>query len=208
MEIKDLEISSDTFISIMQDKATRYCYILGAGASVESGIPSGESLATKFRVELKSYNDNDVNKWKYNLNITKSDEDLTYSELYDLRYYNRQHEGVHFISEIMEKSEPSIGYYFLTEQLIDKNNIVITTNFDNLIEKSLSIYQDIHCRVVFNEELARYINLDSKKPQIIKPHGDAMFAPKSSSIDVNKLSKKWVNVLNRTFTIDGTIHLV
>jgi NAD-dependent SIR2 family protein deacetylase len=51
---------------------SRYCFILGAGASVESGIPSGQKLAQEWFEELKNLvmEEKEFNKWSKEEDVT------------------------------------------------------------------------------------------------------------------------------------------
>ncbi len=122
----------------------KYCFILGAGASISSGIHSGETLARNWIKDLKEmWNDDKFNKWIKKESIDVENPAAKYSEIYEKRFDDNfdSDEGYAYIYDQMKNAEPSCGYSFLAEILATtKNNIVITTNFDSLTEDALFIY--------------------------------------------------------------------
>jgi tetratricopeptide (TPR) repeat protein len=81
------------------------------------------------------------------------------------------------IEALIEKTEPG-GAYILLAYLIERGifNNILTTNFDDLINDSLSFYTDVKCRFYASDDLSQYISLYGSKPNIIKLHGDYRFA--------------------------------
>jgi tetratricopeptide (TPR) repeat protein len=81
-----------------------------------------------------------------------------------------------FIENIIAKKEPQ-GAYILFANLVKSGYItnIFTTNFDDLINEALLKYVDVRARVYSHNEIARYISLTSKRPNIIKLHGDFLF---------------------------------
>lgn len=80
------------------------------------------------------------------------------------------------IEYFIDKSSPS-GAYILLSFFIENNIVknIFTTNFDDLINQALIQYTEIKARVYSHNEVARYINIFSCKPNIIKLHGDYLF---------------------------------
>ena len=124
-------------------ESKKFCFILGAGASAASNIPTGKELAEKWFKELKTkiLEEKEFNKWMQSKNIDENNLAKDYGQIYDKRYEFDSKDGFNFLETIMEKSEPSIGYAMLAQILTSSNNnIVITTNFDSLCEDALFIY--------------------------------------------------------------------
>ena len=75
--------------------------------------------------------------------IFKSDYELRsedYFTLYDLRFEGTSNSASTFLEEHMTGKSPSCGYYYLADLLCNtKNRLVITTNFDSLMEDALFI---------------------------------------------------------------------
>ncbi len=210
----------------------RFCFILGSGASVESGIPSGNELekrwmecitgvsadgdaapknidevrkyAEKLKNEKKiSHDFSEIeNEWEKNKHKYLSSE--YYFDLFKLRFYPNHRNGYRYMEKVMESAQPSIGYHTLAKLLTDenKNNLVITTNFDSMVEDSLFLYTDQRPLVINHELLADYINESTvRRPVIAKIHRGLFFDPLNSQEETNKLKKEWSNALSSVFKI-------
>jgi hypothetical protein len=177
--------------------AKKYCFILGAGASIESGIPSGGTLAKMWIEDLEHRLDaNNFMKWKKEIGLEYGREAEKYSKIYDERFKINPIEGYRCLEEIMKEKEPSIGYSVLA-QILEKttDKIVITTNFDNLIEDAMFIYSIIRPKIIVHESLAEHVNLNTQRPLIAKIHRDLLFNPKSNQGDVDSMDVRWKDSL-------------
>ena len=228
-------ISTEMMINVIQESNKndeRFCFILGSGASVESGIVSGGELEKRWmsylmgetpdegttprnpevvREYAKNLKDDKViqfdfskieKEWKKNKKDYLSSE--YYFDLYTLRFYPQYNNGYRYLEKLMESAEPSLGYRILAKLLTDKNknNLVITTNFDSLTEDALFLYTDKKPLVVNHELLANYIADPSiNRPIIAKIHRGLFFNPLNSRDDTNKLSKEWQEALSSVFQI-------
>ena len=101
----------------------------------------------------------------------------------------------------MENCEPSLGYHTLALLLTENNNnnLVITTNFDSLVEDALFLYTNKKPLVVGHESLATYIESDIQRPIIAKVHRGLMYAPFNSPETTNELKAEWRDALNYVF---------
>lgn len=201
----------------------RFCFILGSGASVTSGIPMGRVLEKRWMDEIMK-NPSDYERTANDLKDReimqvdfkklkeaweKANEDggshipsEYYFDIYNLRYYIEKRNGYQLLESLMENSEPSIGYRALAQLLAEDTgfDIVITTNFDSLTEDALFIYTDKRPIVVAHESLADYIELSKKqRPVIAKVHRGLFYAPKNDRESTSKLSDEWTKVLSRVF---------
>ena len=60
-----------------------------------------------------------------------------------MRFFPDYQNGSAFLERTLERAQPSLGYYPLAALLANtRNNLVITTNFDSLVEDALFIYTD------------------------------------------------------------------
>ena len=197
-------ITLKTFLShfctdIKYDK--KFCFILGAGASKSSGIPTGEELVQKWIKELEnSYEPDDLKQWMEKENILTTDLGSSYSKIYDKRFELDKKEGFAFLEQLMEGKEPSCGYSILA-QILDRkpHKIVITTNFDSLTEDALFIYTQKKPLVIGHESLADYIKPFGARPVIVKIHRDLFFSPKNSMDQIDSLEKNFESNLQTIF---------
>ncbi len=185
-----------------------FCFILGAGASVSSEIPSGEKLATTWLDTL--YHEAvdpklPVEEWATEASLGikgfKYEERASfYSQLYEKRFGKDPEGGYAFLEDAMSKKDPRVGYsilaYILTET---QHKVVITTNFDNLVADALSIYTETFPLVLGDQSLARYASVDVRRPLIAKIHGALGFAMRNSSDEVGELPEEWIMPLKQIF---------
>ena len=184
----------------------RYCFLLGAGASVASGIPTGETLAKQWLQESHRRNDfsgqslADWSKQQFGTDFDCQRAGERYSDIYDLRFGRDRNDGYAHLETLMEGREPSIGYSYLGYILSEtRHNVAITTNFDNLIADSVSIYGQKFPIVLADDSLAYYATTELRRPLIAKIHGGLGFAPKNSAADIGALPESWKFALNKIF---------
>lgn len=173
-----------------QKNGERFCFILGAGASISSGIPSGSELEYRWmedmdvfpgmgevRVVAKAltkhlnYRFDEIEKAWRKAKIQKQTflPSKYYFDIYTLRFYPNHRNGSYYLENLMEHIRPSFGYYPLSLLLTDKggSNLVITTNFDTLVEDSLFLYADKKPLVINHELLAEFAgDLNIKRPVV------------------------------------------
>lgn len=192
------------------DPSTKYVFLLGAGASVTSKIPSGEMMMRQWRQELleqeKKHPDYipgqarlaqyDWEKCKplFEPNYTLHNED--YFPLYDLQFAGNPKNGYWFLQQQMEGKTPSPGYYYLANILTEtKNKLVITTNFDPMTEEALFDVQRRHPLLLNHESLASYLDIDTKRPIVAKIHRDLLLNPMNHTKELQKLQRNWKDPL-------------
>ncbi|MCP4117577.1 MAG: tetratricopeptide repeat protein [Desulfobacteraceae bacterium] len=185
-----------------QRDSKKFCFILGAGASVSSGIPTGYTLACDWFNELKTdiLPEKEFEEWVAEENIDEKKLAEHYGQIYAKRYELDPKDGYEFLEKVMEKSDPSIGYAMLAQILTtSKSNMVITTNFDSLSEDALFIYTQKKPLVIGHESLAGFIQAHTSRPCIIKLHRDLLLAPKNKDSEINNLSDNFKKSLSQIF---------
>jgi protein O-mannosyl-transferase len=199
--MKELELQSFLYHFCTNKRQNKkYCFILGAGASKQSGIPTGAELVKEWLTQLNERDGKEkTDQWMKDENISPDDPAKDYSKIYKNRFYIDPLEGFAFLEKIMDNVEPSCGYSVLAHILeTQPHNIVITTNFDSLTEDALFIYTRKKPLVVGHEALADFVDLFVTRPVIVKVHRDLLFAPKSNPEDTSALSttfsKKLANI--------------
>ena len=185
------EIALEEFIHHFTEDARsqRFCFILGAGASKSSGIPTGAELAQKWIKEIKGYLDSSgFDLWVRNEKIKLNDCASYYPKIFDRRFMINKQTGYDDLEQAMGKAEPSLGYSFLAEIMAQgKHNIVITTNFDSMMEDALFIYTSKKPLVIGHSSLANFINIQLERPQIIKVHHDLFLSPRNTENDTKEM---------------------
>lgn len=192
---------------IMQDRSL--AFILGAGASISSGIPAGGTLAQGWLKE--SYRRKCLNQDQESLEVWaakaldfpdfKLDQvAMHYPKIFELRFSQDQAAGYAALESMMETAEPSLGYSVLAKILDEtRHKVVVTTNFDNLVADALSIHALKHPLVVGHEFLAGFIRPRLARPMVAKIHRDLFFHPKNDEDGVGRLEDGWRKALKKLF---------
>ena len=206
------------------NSSERFCFIIGSGASVSSGIPSGIELERDWMNEME----NDLGLGEIRANAKKLKENNLlendfeeiekawketkesgvplpskfYFDIYTLRFFPNHRSGYYYFEQIMENKQPSFGYHPLALTLTDGsgNNLVITTNFDSLVEDALFMYTNSKPLVINHELLADFAgDPNIKRPIIAKVHRGIFFDPLNKPEETNKLKGKWHDILASIF---------
>jgi protein O-mannosyl-transferase len=198
-EIKAKEISQESLFRLLKDStqnnsSIHFGFILGAGASVKSGIKSGSELAQKWYEEIKEdLNENDFEKWNKDKKINEKNLAESYTKIFAKRFEIDYRAGYEELQRYMDKAEPSIGYSFLA-QLLSKTShkFIITTNFDTMVEDALFGLKEAKPLVLGHELLSKYINPTSPtRPTIIKIHRDFLLDPYNTDDEIKELDEQW-----------------
>lgn len=193
-----------------------YCFVLGSGASLASGIPTGTELVSKWISELyerqigkKHNNKSDLEKFMLDnfetmTGFTWNGRGEYYSRVYRLRYPTETDPaiGQNALSKLMGGKNPSFGYSVVAKILTYTNHrIVMTTNFDHLIEDSLHRYVYTLPQIITSEYQAPFalIHKEVGPPVIMKIHGDNYFATKSLDSEIETISKEWNETIKFLF---------
>ena len=201
------ELSKSGFVKEFQQAIggrhpRKFCFVLGAGASVSSNIRSGQRLVWVWDAELRDRYGEAYLKWKAEEQIEDAHLAEHYSKLYEKRFPIPV-DGYDFMEGEMEKASPSAGYAALAYLLCKQElgcNIVLTTNFDRLAEDVVNRQQHMFPLVIGHEALAHYIVADAKRPIVIKIHRDLLMDPKSRTKEIDKLDERWRTHLETVFS--------
>jgi hypothetical protein len=185
-----------------------FCWVLGSGASYQSGIPTGVTLAMQWLKELherEDFNNLPLEKWATAVNLGIKDFDFKnaarfYPFIYQRRFRDFKERGYAFLEDVMAGIEPSYGYSVLAQIMAShKHKVAVTTNFDNLIADAISIYTDAFPLVCGHESLTGFIRPNLTRLVIAKIHRDLLFNPKSAPEDIEILSPEWEEALKVIF---------
>ena len=197
------KISAVEFVNRLKEDCRvpdkNYVLFLGAGCSVSSGIPDASSLVKEWLERL--YELNHEGNIKYENWLTKifpnySTENAAsfYGPLMKRRFHSegdRQAE----IERICSNKYPGFGYAVLSDLILNRNekfNIVLTTNFDDLIADSLYIYQGVRPLVIGHESLASFIRPTRTRPLIVKLHGDYHLSPLNIPEEIKNIKEEYI----------------
>src|SRR5262245_33102856 len=185
-----------------------FCWVLGSGASIQSGIPTGRALATQWLEEVHRLEDFDnlsVEEWATAAKLgipgfQYSRAANFYPWIYHRRFRDYKEQGYAFLENAMDHAEPSFGYSVLAQIMATTSHkVAVTTNFDNLIADALSIYTRTFPLVCGHESLTGYIRPHLRRPLIAKIHRDLLLAPLSNPEEIAKLPGEWEAALAKIF---------
>jgi len=210
-------LNVDEFVKHIKDDIerhpeNRYVFFIGAGCSIQSNIPGAESLTKSWLDDLKRLmTDEKYSEWFTKTIGNKNEKRFAkfYPQVIKRRFQkkrSRQQE----IERIVDNGRESIGYIILanllTSERYGKNfNILFTTNFDNLIAESIYRYTAEKSRVIGHDTLMTYVDVTTKKPQIVKLHGDAEFDAKNTKDETYRLPPETLETIDHVLRNSGLI---
>ncbi|HXU35751.1 MAG TPA: tetratricopeptide repeat protein [Blastocatellia bacterium] len=191
-----------------QMKDRPFCWVLGSGASIQSGIPTGGALVKQWLTELHELEDFgglSLDQWATPENLSIPGFELAhaasfYPWIYQRRFRDYKEQGYAFLENAMDHAEPSFGYSVLAQIMATTpHKVAVTTNFDNLIADALSIYTRTFPLVCGHESLTGYIRANLRRPLVAKIHRDLLLAPLSNPDEIAKLPSEWAAALAKIF---------
>ncbi|MCM1234282.1 MAG: SIR2 family protein [Ruminococcus flavefaciens] len=183
----------------------RYCFILGAGASRSAGIYTAVEFIDKWRSECKEiWSQTEIRNRLRNFTKDRNEYDRLFGDaykadskdyfmFYDIRFLGQPRVAYNELKAAMSDRLPSLGHFPLSSILSKtRNNLVITTNFDTLIEDALFLSSSKHVLVVGHEKLASHITTyGDDSPIIVKLHHDLYLDPRNRRREMTKLADEW-----------------
>lgn len=162
-------------IAMAEGKGT-YAVFLGSGVSKEAGIPTGGEIfynAVKLLYKLDNNigeieNNEDVDIW-----FEKSEyKDFTYSKILE-ELCPKPEERRQFLEEHFLGKKPTDSHYLIAD-LVSKDmvKVIVTTNFDRLMETALDSRNIAYTIISSEEELKTSHPREHSNCWILKLHGD------------------------------------
>ncbi len=204
-KIKAIKIEQKQFIRVIndsnkEDSNITFGFILGAGASVTSGIPVANHFTKKWFPIIEEDLSKDIFKvWKQKTGILMQHHlSEFYTEIFEQRFKACKEVGERELQYFMDEATPGVGYSFFA-QLLDqtKNKFVITTNFDTMTEDALFEFTKSKPLILVHELVSDYIDpTNMQRPTIIKIHRDFRYSPKNTRTETTNLADKWKKSLD------------
>lgn len=196
-----LEGALDELVHLQEAMGERgLAFVVGAGASVSSGIPAAGPLAADWLHELhlrECKGDQDLALW---LHTTKGplhgiDPDSPashYAAILAARYRGDSEAGYALLDRLSDVT-PSSGYRWLAAILqYSRHRLAITANFDNLIADALALNGGPAPLSISHESLAGYARPGASRPLLARIHHDPL-------ADGSVTSASWLNATRRLF---------
>ncbi len=181
----------------LADGRRRFILFCGAGISKDAGVPSGQdilidTLTKIYQQEQKKekFSKEEVVKW-YQKN--KSLKDMSYSEMLDLVYPGMEQKRL-YLNSFFEGKQPGETHETIAKMIgAGLIRLIITTNFDNLIEKALDMegFSDRYSVIATNDQAKNSDTWDKVEIcRIYKIHGDKDQGPiRNSPVELEKLDE-------------------
>ncbi len=176
----------------------KYSFLLGAGASCSSDIRTGAELADEWYKELEEDMSPEVfSQWCEDEKIgSEQPRGKYYSKIFNKRFEDSLVGGYEYLKKEMADKTPSLGYYILAQVLTkEQHSLVVTTNFDNLLEDAIRRFTPKTPLVIGHEALAEYAMNHRDRPIIMKLHRDLLLEPKNTEEETKMLAEQWKKAL-------------
>ena len=188
---------------VVEEQNGRYAFFLGAGCSISSKIPGAARLVEHWLPKLKLDKTGTVDglgDWvKTQFPGYGNDKAaLFYADVMRALFphpLQRQSE----IERIVEGKDPAFGYAVLARLMTAdlfglRCNVVLTSNFDDLVADALYLYTRKKPLVIAHESLAGFAR-QSERPLVVKLHGDALLKPRNVGDEVAELPPEVTDML-------------
>jgi len=191
-----------------------YSFFLGAGASVTSGISTAIDLVENWRRQTffslnekadDGASEKQMIEWLGKNELNWYSEKTEYSSLFEHKF-SLPKQRMDFIEKQVSGKMPSIGYPYLVK-LSEKSycDVVFTTNFDDLLNESFYQFSSERPIVCAHDSSVAGISVATRRPKVIKLHGDFLYNAKSSNNETNRLSDNMDLKLREFLKIFGLI---
>ncbi|HET7788858.1 MAG TPA: SIR2 family protein, partial [Myxococcales bacterium] len=174
----------------------RFALFLGAGCSVTSGIPAAGALVRDRWLPrlcgIRSPGERDVEVWAVRTipGYDPENPGASYGSLINELFItadDRQRE----IESLCDSRSPGFGYAVLAQLIARPSgrfNVVLTTNFDDLVADALYLYTESRPLVIHHESLASFIRPTRTRPLLVKLHGDHRLAPRNTVLETESIA--------------------
>lgn len=217
----------DEFIrSIKQNKSVEHSILLGAGASIESGIQSASDCIWEWKKDIflsqyphltEQYRNfkigsvqNAIQKWFDNQGIYPKINDESEYSFYAEKTYKIPGDRQRYFQNLSANKSPSLGYSLIA--LLSKYGMVKsvwTTNFDGLMVKAAHQNNITPIEITLESQNRIYRTTSANELLCIALHGDYKYGNlKNTASELDAQSDKLVNalkheLLSRNFIVLG-----
>jgi len=166
---------------LSEDIATQndqqFAFLLGAGCSLSSGVPTARSLAQHWLRTM-------TNGQRAQLG-GRTDPDRHYGDIFFARFTTDKARRTE-IMNLTRDARPGAGYAAMARLIASspaKFPLTLTTNFDNLVETAMLMHTNVVPTTIPDPSLIKYLDLNDIH-SIVKLHGDFRYNPKNNPSDI------------------------
>lgn len=175
---------------VAQADPREFTLFLGAGASRSSGVILASEMIKEWR-ELafrEQAGDEDFESWCERQPWFRSPTE--YSDLFESVYPDERARQI-YIEPKIEAAFPGWGYLYLANIVRSgRFNVILTTNFDDLVNEALTRFLGYNPVVCAADSEAATINVSTARAKIVKLHGDYLFKSlKNTKSELERLTK-------------------
>jgi hypothetical protein len=170
------------FVGARASGTANYSLLLGAGCSVSSNVRSASQLIDQWRQEVFSrlrpgeqYSNEVAIDYLTKNQAVWYNPQREYSSLFE-KNFDLPRQRRMFVEHEVAGKNPNLGYAYLV-RLIEEGylNTVFTTNFDDLVNEAFFQFSQTRPIVCAHDSSIGSIAVTSKRPKVIKLHGDYLF---------------------------------
>lgn len=217
-EIKSIGVQEFVrrFKRLIEDNDAKFCFFLGAGCSVSSGVPTAGTLVDSVWLpklkELETGDQENFSEWSKRRfpEYKKENAAQFYGEIIE-NLFPTPKERQREIERLVAKKDPGFGYAVLAQLMAEKCgehcNIILTTNFDDMVADALYLYTNKKPIVIFHESLAGFVKISDTRPLVIKLHGDSKLSPHNTKTETKELDEKVKKVIKNLLSETGLIFI-
>jgi Flp pilus assembly protein TadD len=183
-----------------------YAFFIGAGCSVSSGIPASGPLVEK--IWLPEWRRKEGKRGKNNMGLAEwakgklgeydpKDPAASFGPVLEKRFVEGDVARQIEIERLCDGRLPGFGYWILASLMVshpEHFNLVLTTNFDDLIADAVYLRSGSRPLVFSDAELAKSIRPDRQRKLVVKLHGDHRLAPRGTVPQIERLGAMEVPV--------------
>ena len=212
-------ISADQFARKLAQRSDsqrerRYTFFLGAGCSRSSGIPTARELVQdQWLPRLRDWmapERTDLEHWAIETIGYKPDDPAEAYGRVLLELFHNSAERQGEIERLCERANPGFGYAVLAQMVAHpagEFNMVLTTNFDDLVADALYLYTDARPLVIHHESLAPFVRPTRTRPLVVKLHGDNRLSPRNTPDETSKLADSFKSAAQQILHDRGLIFI-
>ena len=180
-------ISDERVASVIKNSPSSFVFYLGAGVSVEAGVPSAWNICDNIASDLLQQEERtrqfkgltparlvgEEREQYLNKMLGWHDEEKRYLNCVKLHFATPAIR-VEYFRRLLEHKTPSFAHHAIS--LLMSNNCLartaLTTNFDKLIENAFTALGDSECQAIRMKEELQYWRQEPDKCYLLKLHGD------------------------------------
>jgi len=194
------KMSGEEFAHLLKEVSgsndRRYALFLGAGCSTSSGIPDAAGLVRdrwlpRLR-DRRARHRTDLDVWaKEEFKYDPRNPAASYGTVMEELFFEPAERQLE-LESLCDGRFPGFGYAALATLVAREGghfNVILTTNFDDLMADALYLFTAARPLVIQHESLASYIRPTRTRPLVVKLHGDHRLAPHNTPDETSRLKE-------------------